>query len=400
MARRNLRVLSVLSLSLALCMCLAPPLWGQDDAAEISIGYLRLADQEITLSLLDIPAENAGVAGAQLAIDDNNTTGQFTNQHFALEEVRVAGVDEAVAAADRLAAQGIGFILADLPAETLLAVADSVPGVLVFNISATDDRLRGADCRANVVHVAPSRAMLADALAQYLVWKKWQRWFLIVGSHPQDQAFAEAVRRAASRFGGQIVEERVYEDTGGARRTDSGHVQVQRQMPVFTQGAADHDVVIVADESEVFGAYVPYRTWDPRPVAGTAGLTPTGWSPAHEQWGAIQLQNRFIEVAGRLMTETDIQAWTAVRMVGEAATRTGSADAATIAEYLLGDEFEIAAFKGEKLTLRDWNRQLRQPILLSDRHTVVSASPQEGFLHPSSYLDTLGYDRAESQCTL
>ena len=23
---------------------------------------------------------------------------------------------------------------------------------------------------------------------------------------------------------------------------------------------------------EVFGPYLPYRTWDPRPVAGTAGL--------------------------------------------------------------------------------------------------------------------------------
>jgi ABC transporter substrate binding protein (PQQ-dependent alcohol dehydrogenase system) len=159
-------------------------------------------------------------------------------------------------------------------------------------------------------------------------------------------------------------------------------------------------VVVVADESEVFGAYVPYRTWEPRPVAGTAGLEPTSWSPAHEQWGAIQLQNRFIEAAGRRMTATDMHAWTAVRMVGEAATRAGSAEAGAVRDYLLSDRFEIAAFKGEKLTLRDWDRQLRQPLLLSDRHTVVSVSPQEGFLHPTSYLDTLGHDRPESQCSL
>lgn len=389
------------ALSLALAMYLAPShLRAQDDASEIGIGYLRLAEQELTLSLIDLPAEDAGLAGARLAIADNNTTGQFTNQRFVLEEATVADGEGAVEAARRMVADGIGFIVADLPANMLLAVTDGVAekGVLVFNITAGDDRLRGADCRSRLIHVAPSRAMLADALAQYLVWKQWPRWFLIVGSHPEDEAFAGAIRRAAQRFGGDIVEERVYEDTGGARRTDSGHVQVQRQMPVFTQGASEHDVVIVADENEVFGAYVPYRTWDPRPVAGTTGLVPTAWSPVHDQWGAVQLQNRFTEAFDRWMQADDMNAWTAVRMIGEAATRAGSADADAIAAYMLGDEFSIAAFKGEKLTLRDWDRQLRQPILLSDRQTVVSVSPQEGFLHQSSFLDTLGHDRPETLC--
>lgn len=399
--RQSARLLAHLCLTLAVCLNPAK-VRAQDEAAEIEIGYLRLDRQELTLSLVDLPPEDAGLAGARLAIDDNNTTGQFTNQRFVLEEATVADGESAVEVARRMEAAGVGFIVADLPADMLLAVTDAVAeeGVLVFNVTAADDRLRGADCHASLIHVAPSRAMLADALAQYLVWKQWPRWFLILGSHPEDEAFAEAVRRAAGRFGGKIVEERVYEDTGGARRTDSGHVQVQRQMPVFTQGASAHDVVIVADENEVFGAYVPYRTWDPRPVAGTAGLTPTPWSPVHEQWGAIQLQNRFAETSSRWMRADDLNAWTAVRMIGEAATRAATADSGAIAQYLLGDTFSIAAFKGEKLTLRVWDRQLRQPILLSDRQTVVSVSPQEGFLHQSSYLDTLGYDEPESQCRL
>jgi ABC transporter substrate binding protein (PQQ-dependent alcohol dehydrogenase system) len=395
---RTVAFLSISALSVSLA--LSPGhLQAQDDVAEIRIGYVRHADQELTLSLVDLPPEDAGIAGAQLAIDDNNTTGQFTKQRYLLDSAAVANGDEAVAAAREMADQGIGLIVADLPADELLAVADAVGGdVLVFNVGATDDQLRGAECRANLIHVVPSRSMLADALGQYLIWKQWPRWFLIVGSHPEDEAFAEAIRRTAQRFGGQIVEERVYEDTGGARRTDSGHVQVQRQLPVFTQGAAAHDVVIVADESEVFGAYVPFRTWEPRPVAGTAGLTPTAWSPAHEQWGALQLQSRFGRAFVRQMREADMNAWTAVRMVGEAATRANSGEPAEIAEYMLGERFEIAAFKGESLTLRDWDRQLRQPILLADRHTVVSVSPQEGFLHQSSYLDTLGHDRPETEC--
>ena len=125
---------------------------------------------------------------------------------------------------------------------------------LFFNAGATDERLREEDCRANVVHTAPTRSMLADGLAQYLVWKQWRRWLLVVGSHPKDKLFADALRRAASRFGAKIVQERVFEDTGGARRTDSGIVQIQRQIPVFTQSAPDYDVLVAADESDVFAS--------------------------------------------------------------------------------------------------------------------------------------------------
>ena len=109
--------------------------------------------------------------------------------------------------------------------------------------------------------------MLADALAQYLVWKQWKRWLFVVGSHEPDKLYADALRRAATRFGAKIVQERTFEDTGGARRTDSGVTLIQRQMPVFTQQAPAYDVLVAADESEVFASYLPYRTWDPRPVA-------------------------------------------------------------------------------------------------------------------------------------
>src|SRR5207237_9788814 len=126
-------------------------------------------------------------------------------------------------------------------------------------------------------------------------------------------------RRAAARLGAKIVQERVFEDTGGARRTDSGVTLIQRQIPVFTQQAPAYDVMIAADESEVFASYLPYRTWDPRPVAGSAGLVPTSWDAAHDQWGAIQMQNRFVKLNARHMTALDMQGWTAARMIGEAA---------------------------------------------------------------------------------
>ena len=371
------------------------------DPLETGIGYLRHAGVKPTLSLLEQPAENDGVAGALLAIEDNNTTGKFLNQHFTLTEVRLKEGDDVAAAANKLADHN-GYIIIDLPADELLKVADGLHdrGTVLFDVGSIDDRLREQDCRANVVHVAPTRSMLADALAQYLLWKQWKRWLLVVGSHDNDKLYADALRRAATRFGAKIVEERTFQDTGGARRTDSGVTLIQRQMPVFTQGAPAYDVLVAADESEVFASYLPYRTWDPRPVAGSAGLMPTSWDASHDQWGAVQIQNRFLKLNSRHMTALDMQAWTATRMVGEAVSRTNSGDPKTVFGFIKGKDFSVAAFKGQRLTLRDWNLQLRQPILLADGRMVVSVSPQEGFLHQFSELDTLGVDRPESKCKL
>lgn len=371
------------------------------DPLEIGIGYLGDAGIKAKLSLVEQPAENDGVAGARLAIEDNNTTGKFLNQHFTLEEVRLKEGDDAVKAATALADRN-GFIIADLPADELLKAADAVRerGTVLLNAGSIDDRLRETDCRPNIVHVAPTRSMLADALAQYLVWKQWKRWLLVAGSHDRDKLYADALRRAASRFGAKIVQERTFEDTGGARRTDSGVTLIQRQMPVFTQAAPAYDVLVAADESEVFASYLPYRTWDPRPVAGSAGLVPASWDAAQDQWGAVQMQNRFMKLNSRHMTALDMQAWTAARMLGEATSRTNSGDSKKVFDFLKGPDFSVAAFKGQRLTLRDWNLQLRQPILLVDGRMVVSVSPQEGYLHQVSELDTLGVDRPETKCKL
>ena len=364
----------------------------------IRAAVLRVDDPGLPpISRLDLPPEDLGFAGARLATQDNDTTGRFMGQEFEAVEV-AATPDTAGDELDRLLADGIGFVvvLADDP--TTLALADQAGDrAMILNAQARGDNLRGADCRFNTIHVAPSHQMMADALAQFLMWKRWQNWFLIAGSHPQDQDLAAAFRRAATKFGAKIVEERVFEDTGGARRTDSGHVQVQAQMPVFTQRAPAHDIVIAADEADVFAAYLPYHTWDARPVAGSAGLVPRSWHPAMEAWGATQFQNRFERLANRPMREVDYQTWLALRLIGEAATRTQSGDPAVLRDFMFSPDFDVAGFKGQKLTIRDWDHQIRQPVLLTGA-IMVSVSPQDQYLHQTSALDTLGTDRPETEC--
>lgn len=392
---------------LSVGLALAGPAFAQDAGAGGAAGQpqtvraavLRVDVRRLPpISRLDTPPADLGFAGARLAIEDNDTTGRFMGQDFEALEI-TATPESAPAEMDRLLDQGIPFIVTLAGDADTLALADQAGDrALVLNARARGDNLRGTDCRANVVHTAPSHAMLADALAQFLMWKKWPDWFLIAGDHPEDVALADAYRRAAIKFGGKIVETRTYEDTGGSRRSDSGHVQVQSQMPVFTQRAPAYDVLIAADENDVFAEWLPYATWDPRPVAGSAGLVPRSWAPSLEAWGAMQFQNRFEKLATRPIREDDYQTWIALRMIGEAATRTQSTDPARIKEFMLSDRFEVAGFKGQKLTIRDWDHQLRQPILLATPSVTASVSPQDQYLHQTSALDTLGIDRPETEC--
>ena len=272
------------------------------------------------LSLVDKDVTDNGMQGARIALEENNRTGRLIGQDYELLEAMVPNDGDVAAKAKELLAAGHQLIVADLEAADLLAVADlpEAKSAVILDIRTNDDVLRQEQCRANVFHIRPNWAMRADALAQYLIWKKWRRWFLIVGKSPADQGYAAAVRRAAARFGGKIVGEAPIRFEAGSRRTDTGHQQIQTQMPMLTQGVPEHDIVIVADEADVFGDYLLFRTAEPRPVAGTQGLVAVAWHRSFEEYAGTQMQNRFEKKTGRIMTERDYTAWLAVRIVGEA----------------------------------------------------------------------------------
>ncbi len=372
------------------------------EPVSVGIGYLALAPKRIApLTLLDPPVAEDGVQGARVALADNQTTGRFLNQTFALHESVQPDADAVLAAARAMLAGGERVIVTDLPAPLLLLVADlpEARDAILLDATAEDDRLRGVDCRARVLHLLPSRAMLADALMQYLAVKRWRNVLLVQGPHDADRAYADALRRSARKFQLRIAADKPWTFEPGAQRTDTGHVTIGAEVARFTQGLS-YDVLVVADTANEFGDDLAYRMTDPRPVAGTHGLVPTAWARPFEQWGATQLQARFQKLAGRPMTTHDFGAWMAVRAVGEAASRGASADPAAIGAYLRSPKFELAAFKGSRLTFRPWDGQLRQPVLLADTRSLVSVSPQPGYLHQLSELDTLGMDQPETTCKL
>ncbi|EKV28644.1 hypothetical protein C882_0856 [Caenispirillum salinarum AK4] len=382
----------------ALCLSTAltalPALAAEKAMQAVDIGWLsKERDLPPVLSNLDeIPADK-GVAGARLGISDNDTTGRFMGHDYTLTELVVPLEGDVADGFRQLRDSGHRLIVTDLTAEELQTVAalPEAADTLIFNAGAPDDALRQTACLANVLHTLPSRAMLADALAQFLVKKQWREWFLVIGPATGDKAFADAIRRAAARFGAEIVAEKEWQWDHDIRRT------AHEEIPLVTQDV-DYQMLIVADERGDFGEYIPYNTWEPTLVAGTQGLVPTAWHKVVEQWGAVQLQNRFEELAGRPMRPEDYAAWAAVRSVGEAVTRENTIEFEPVNAFIRSDAFELAGFKGRKLTYRPWSGQLRQPIPLAAPRALVALAPMEGFLHQTTELDTLGYDAPEVDC--
>jgi ABC transporter substrate binding protein (PQQ-dependent alcohol dehydrogenase system) len=374
----------------------------------IAIGYLREeVDHPRPASRLDIEPKDAGIAGAKMAVGENNAGGRFTGHLYSLDDTTVSSPDEAIEALGKFLETGHNYIVVDASADTLLKLSDWAKdkNILLFNVRATDVSLRQQNCRANIMHVVPDRYMLADALGQYLVTMKWTNWLVVHGSMPADLAYVDAIKRAADRFGGIIVDEREYQDKSGGRRDDVGVIPSGKRASLG-QAFADtpYQVIVVADEDQVFGPLLPYRGGgDPRLVAGTTGLTATTWSPGHEKWGATQANNNFEKDFKRLMLPIDYQAYVAARTVGEAVTRNPTNDFATVSAFIHGPELQLAPFKGIKQQFRPWDGQFRQPILIATDKVPVSLSPQRGFphaSHPEIEVDTLGIDEPESKCKM
>jgi ABC transporter substrate binding protein (PQQ-dependent alcohol dehydrogenase system) len=96
---------------------------------------------------------------------------------LALDEVQSEKPEDLVAEVKKRVEAGAGFVVADVEPKTLLAMADAIKGrdALILNAGSADDQLREENCRANIKHAAPTRTMLADALAQYMAWKRTAR---------------------------------------------------------------------------------------------------------------------------------------------------------------------------------------------------------------------------------
>lgn len=362
------------------------------------IGYLEWSEDpryrsERTKAEYPLLPWGRPVAGAEQAIKETAFSGSQLKLKFELDKGEAADAAGLADAVKAMVAKGTHYVIVDADGAVMADLARrtaSLP-VTLFNVSAQDDALRGASCSAKLLHVIPNHAMLTDALAQYLVLRRWANVLVLKGPNPADAAFAAAWARSAKRFGLKIVDTRPFKLGLDPRERELNNLQL-------LTGSKDYDAVFVADTDGEFARNVPYQTAKPRVVVGANGLVADAWHWSWERDGARQLNNRLLKAAGRHVTSYDWAAWMAVKSVVEAVVRAGTPDYAKSYAYLRGPDIVIDGFKGFRMGYRPWDGQLRQPILLNTGSYAIAVAPIEGFLDPVNNLDTLGFDARETAC--
>jgi ABC transporter substrate binding protein (PQQ-dependent alcohol dehydrogenase system) len=304
-----------------------------------------------------------------------------------LERAAVADAPSARDAAARAQKAGHAAVVADLPADWLLAAADAA-AMPVLNVGEAADRLRERDCRARTLHLLPSERMRADAVAQALVARRWQQVLLLAGPSASDVERATVAQAAIKRYGLKLVQAKPFKLSADPRERDLANPLL------LTQGT--YDVVWVVDSDGEFARTLPYRTVLPRPVVGDAGLVALAWHAQFERFGAPQVSRRFAKAAGRPMVAPDWAAWMAGKALVAAAVASPKGPASAFAKAL--NTGELDGSKGVSMAFRPWDGQLRQPLLLTDGQGVIALAPADGVLHPKNNLDTLGADAPEKLC--
>ncbi|RYY90643.1 MAG: branched-chain amino acid ABC transporter substrate-binding protein [Comamonadaceae bacterium] len=364
-----------------------------------SLGFLTQADDErygaqvLQQGFPDAPGGRAAAA-ARIALNDSAVNLQMavwtTSRLVEAEAPDAAGVAGALR---QLLREGVQHVVLELPAAGVAAAAAAAAGqdVILFNAAAPEDALRAAQCAPNLLHTLPSHAMQMDAIAQLLVARKWSRPLVLVGPTAADRLLQAAWQRSARRFGVRPVAEKAFKLSSDPRERDLGNVRL-------LTAERDYDAVVVLDAQGEFARGVPYRTVLPRPVAGSNGVVAQAWSPHHERYGAPQLTRRFLRRAGRPMGSYDWAAWIAARAAAEVVAAFNKSTVAQQLQALRQGAIGLDGYKGQRLGFRAWDGQLRQPLLLAHGDGVADIAPLEGFLHPRTVLDTLGFDAAESGC--
>ncbi len=318
---------------------------------------------------------------AQYDFESNKTTLDLRNE-------AVSSLESARTSAQKAEKTGSQALVVNLPASWAAAVATAVK-IPVLNVGAREDILRGKDCAVNLFHTIPSERMRADALAQALASRKWGNILLLTGPSARDLERNAVVLASMKRYGLKPVAERPFKISTDPR---------ERQLanPLLLTAGTNYDAVWVVDSDGEFARSLPYATSAARPVVGDAGLVAVAWHGQFERFGAPQLSRRFLKIAKRPMVDQDWAAWLAGRAIASTVAVLVKTDATALKEGLA--KASVDGSKGVNLQFRTWDRQLRQPLLLSDGQGVVAMAPVDGILHPRNVLDTLGADEAEKQC--
>ena len=361
---------------------------------KVNILYLeqKIQTPPVLSNIIEAPLD-LGIKGAQLSVKDSNRSSKFLNQNFELISKISYDKKELIDTFEKFINENNSYVVLNVEDDlfrTLLKNPLSKKALIV-NASSQTSSLRRNYCEDNLIHTIASNAMLYDGLVQFLVKRNFKKILLVSGQDPKDVLIKEDMKHSIKKFGAKIIEEKVWDNKSDIRR------KAGAEFPSFTQ-ANDYDVILLADYYGDFGEFMYFNSWLPRPVAGTQGLTPVTWHKVIEQWGAAQMQKRFEKFASRWMKSKDFSNWLAIRTIISSINQTKTDNVDKNIAFIRSKDFEIGAYMGRKVSFRDFNGQMRMPISLVQPRALISTSPQVGFLHPVTDLDTLGVAPYEMNC--
>ena len=334
------------------------------------------------------------LAGAKLGLKDIKPFQRMAKVKFKLMDMRIKNIDTAAdEILNHIHKNNIKIVLLDFPASELINIVSKISdlNIAVINISSKNNELRSFNCNKNLFHTIPSERMLTDSLAQYLSDKKWRKVLILTGPLEIDKAKSASFIESAKQFGLKIVDNRSFLLGNDPRARDQNDLD-------FLTGSAKYDAVYISDTHKEFSYKVPFATHIPSAVLGSSGLTPRAWHWSYLRHGAPQVHGRFERMNKRRMTEEDWAAWVGMRAIAEALVRFKNNENFSFQDAFVSEEFKLDGSKGPVLNFRKWNRQLRQPIMLSTDNWVTSIAPLESFVHRVNNLDTIGIDSKTSKC--
>ena len=334
------------------------------------------------------------IAGAELGLKDIKPFQRMSKVKFNLVKKRIKNnEDSAEVIYKHILENNIKFILLDFPASELLKITNKIIelNITSINVSSKNNELRSSKCNKNLFHTIPSERMLSDSLAQYLSEKKWRKILVLTGPLEIDKLKSNSFIESAKQFGLKIIDNRNFVLGNDPRAREQNDLD-------FLTGSAKYDAVYIADTLKEFSYRVPFATHNPAIVIGSSGLIPRAWHWSYLRHGAPQVHGRFERMHKRRMTEEDWAAWVAMRAIAEAIVRFKDNENFSFNDAFINKEFKLDGSKGPVLNFRSWNRQLRQPIMLSTENWVTSIAPLSSFVHRENNLDTIGMDNKTSKC--
>jgi ABC-type branched-subunit amino acid transport system substrate-binding protein len=382
-----------------------------------------LAVEELAVGAVVGPGEagqNAVVA-AGLAAEEANYVAEAFGKVVRLRTEKAASPNEASQKVTKLVRQGRTKAIlggGDDPLTQAIQEASTREGIVFLNTMSRSEGLRGAKCHRLTFHVEASLAMYTDAMGQWLVRRaKQPRWGFLT---PDSEAGAEMERlakRALRRQGGTAVAREVVPASGRDYRAALAKLAKARPDVVIMNLAGPSLLQALAQLTElgldvqVAGpAMKAVDFWQAEPAKLT-GVWPVLWFHGFRKYSGRELNKRLAARLGRPAESHTWASYTAMKAVWEAVLKSGGSDTASLVSF-----FEkgrgVDAHKGQPLTFRPWDHQLRQPLMIIqskvppkdakrwDIFELLGEVPLRGTPgeNRAAILDTLGLSAAESRC--